>query len=135
MNLKEKAKSLLNLVKAKNKNEIIDHLIELGDGNIFIPVMIEVVKIAKEEGDYAAIQTLEDSMNSAYSPGLRSHILDDFIRAKLDIQTELNELKTKHGIYVLEQKLFMYKKAVEMLRSTATTGSTYEIMKILEFRR
>lgn len=134
MNYIEDAYKLLNNIETKTKDEIIDSLIQLGERNIFIPVMIEFVKLAKAEGKYPQIRIMEDYINEAYSPGLRAHILDDFVRERLKIQSEINELKTKHNIYVLEQKLFMYKQAEQMLRSNATSGSTYEIMKILEFR-
>ncbi len=96
--------------------------------------MIEFVKLTRQNAEYDAVHVIEECMNAAYSPGLRAHILDDFIRNKTEIQREINELKSKHNIYVLEQKLFMYKKIEKTLRSTSTTGSTYEIMKILEFR-
>ena len=132
--IKNRAQLLLEQLKSKTRDEVIDILIQLGEDNQFIPVMIEFVKLARKNSEHNYLRAIEECINAAYSPGLRSHILDDFIREKLKIQEELNEIKTRYRIYVLEQKLFMYKKAEQMLRSTATTGSTYEIMNILEFR-
>jgi len=134
MSYEKEARELLNDLVYRSRDEMVDILIKLGESNSFIPVMIEFVSIAKAEGKYQSIKTMEECMNHAYSPGLRAHVLDDFIREKLKLQSELNELKTAHKIYVLEQKVYMYEQAEEMLRGSATNGATHEIMKILEFR-
>lgn len=130
----EIAITLLHDLKVKTKDFIINRLIEIGRENIFIPVMTEVVKLIRESNQHSLLMELAQYIDAAYSPGLRAHILDDFIREAVAIQSIINELKTQHHIYILEQKLFMYKQAEKMLRSTATTGTTHVILKILEFR-
>jgi len=134
MNYTELAEKLIGSLKSSTKDTIIDELIELGRQNVFIPVMIEYVKLAKQSANRGLIDDMISCIDSAYSPGLRAHILDDFIQAELQIKSKLNELKAKHQIYVLEQKLFMYHEVEQLLRSTATTGTTMAIMKILDFR-
>ena len=128
------ALTLIDNLKIKSKDDIVDELIDLGKQNIFIPVMIEFVKIAKNTSEKGLIQLVMEHIDIAYSPGLRAHILDDFIQAEIETKLKLNTLKTKHAIYILEQKLFMYNQVEKFLRSTATTATTRAIMKILEFR-
>jgi RNAse (barnase) inhibitor barstar len=128
------AKRLLEEIQAGDKDVITNTLIDLGMKDIFIPVTIEFVNLAKKMNLHSIIDSLKKYLDMAYSPGLRAHILDDFVRNKVKIMTHLNELKSKHKIYALEQKLFMYREAEKMLRSTSTTGTTHYIMKIIEFR-
>ena len=128
------SEDLLNDIETKSRDEMIDILIGLGDQNVFIPIMINCLKLAKKKKKYRTISLIEEYINASYSPGLRAHILDDFIRERLKIESNINELKAKHSIYVLEQKLALYKQAESMIRSNSTLGATHEVMKILEFR-
>ena len=129
------AEKLANLIFLEEKDRIVDYLIYLGDGGIFIPVLVQFVKTAKDKKNSNEIEKLKEYINLAYTPSLRAHVLDDFIRNKTQIQYDINEIKAKNGLYVLEQKLFMYKQAEEMLRVPSnTTGATHAIMKIIEFR-
>lgn len=134
MNYKNYAEDLISKLETHNQDMIIDKLIELGEQNIFIPTMIEVYRMLKAQNKTQYIKTLEVYINAAYSPGLRAHILDDFIREKLKLQNALNELKAQHHIYTLEQKLYMYQNAEETLRSTSILEATQAIMKVIEFR-
>ena len=129
------SEKLANLLLMEDKDKIIDYLIYLADKNIFIPVLIDFVQMVKERKNSQEIEKLKEYIDLSYTPGLRAHVLDDFIRDKLRIQYEINEIKSKNDLYVLEQKLFMYKEAEAMLRSPSNTkGSTHAIMKIVEFR-
>lgn len=131
----KEAEKLENLVFLDEKDKIINYLIYLGDNDIFIPVLVEFVKNAKAKKNLQQISNLKEYIDLAYTPGLRAHILDDFIREKIRIQHDINEIKAKSRLYVLEQKLFMYKQAEEMIRAPSnTTGATHSIMKIVEFR-
>jgi hypothetical protein len=132
-NYKEIAMHLLNEIKTRDKDKIIATLIKLGRENIFIPVLIDLIKLANTNQENI-MHDLSGYLDAAYSPGLRAHILDDFIRESIRLQGELNELKTKHLIYVMEQKLFMYRQAEKMLRSSSTTGTTQVLLKVLQFR-
>ena len=132
-NYKEVSNNLLTDLKTKNKDIIVGTLIKLGRDNIFIPVLIELIKLAKTSQENIMTE-LAEYLDASYNPGLRAHILDDFIRESVKIQSEINELKTKHLIYVMEQKLFMYRQAEQMLRSSSTTGTTQVILKVLQFR-
>ena len=126
---------LLDLIVSEDKDAIIDYLIYLADKDIFVPVLIQFVKSAKERHKTEDIEHLKQYIDMAYTPGLRAHVLDDFIRDKTRMQYEINDIKSKNGVYVLEQKLFMYKEAEAMLRAPSNTrGATHAIMKIVEFR-
>lgn len=129
------SEKLMSMIFSEDKDRIIDYLIYLADKDIFIPVLIEFVKEAKTRKNTNEVEKLKEYIDMAYTPGLRAHVLDDFIRDKIKIQYKINDIKSKQGLYVLEQKLYMYKEAEAMIRSPSSTkGSTHAIMKIVEFR-
>lgn len=122
------------IMQPDTDDNIVDYLIMLGKENIFIPVLVLFIHDTKAKNNLYAIGMLQKYINSAYNPGLRAQILDDFIRARLEIESKLNELKAKLGIYSMEQQLNLYKHAEHALATNATTSATHHILQVCNFR-
>lgn len=117
-----------------DQDSVTDYLIELGHKNTFIETVICLLGLVKERKLYSITPLLSECINRAYNPGLRAHIIDDFIRHRINLESKINELKNVHKIYPLEQKLFMYYQAEKMLKTNCTALTTHLILQIAEFR-
>lgn len=134
MSFIQKAKILLDKVQEPYHDEVTDFLIELGQKDEFIQTIVSFMNIIKQKKAHSLVISLTECINRAYNPGLKSHIIDDFVRHRLELEKEINELKAIHKIYILEQKLSMYVNAEAALKGPNTALATYLILQIASFR-